>query len=56
MEFKVSLTGHEADAAVHKRAVALLMAMEQEFANLKVEVADVEASPKKTRAKAGKDG
>ena len=54
MKLVVSFTGAtpNRNAAIRERAVALLTAMEQEFAHLTVEVSDAKApSPK-----AGKDG
>ena len=42
------------EAAIIKRATALLMEMEREFGHLKVEVSNAKAQP--SGAKAGKDG
>ncbi len=56
MKLVVSFTGPPAErsAAVRDRAVALLMAMEQEFGLLKVEISDGKAPAQS--AQAGEDG
>ena len=55
MKLLVSLTGshRKVDAKVRARAFALLMEMEREFANLKVDISD---APKKASSKTGKNG
>lgn len=57
MELKVILSGaaEKFDASIRARATAMLMEMEREFNNLKVEVSDAEAPAEGKRPKAGKD-
>ncbi len=56
MKLTVTFTGMAParEAAIIKRATALLMEMEREFGHLKVEVSNAKAQP--SGAKAGKDG
>ncbi len=56
MKLSVTFTGMAPvrEAAIIKRATALLMEMEREFGHLKVEVSNAKAQP--SGAKAGKDG